>query len=105
MSDSDLFPAIKALTEEVRHLRHEMRDRPIVGALNMAQACKYLGVCEMTIRRLITRGDLRSRLIGTARRWRISDLDDYLDRCIDTRGAALLDPETARKRINEITGA
>jgi excisionase family DNA binding protein len=103
MSNPDLVTTIQALTEAVRQMRIEIRDRPLIGALNTDQAAKYLGIHRRTLERLAESDGITSRKIGGSRRWRRQDLDDYLDRCSDTRGP-IHDEATLAKRINEITG-
>jgi excisionase family DNA binding protein len=51
--------------------------RPAV--LTKAQAAKYLAISEVTLSRLIKAGDIPHTRVGKSLRFRIVDLDEYLE--------------------------
>jgi excisionase family DNA binding protein len=54
--------------------------RPEAKFTSVARASTVLGVSQMTVRRLIERGDLLAYRFGRAIRIRLDDLADYMTR-------------------------
>lgn len=48
------------------------------GVLTVSQTAEYLQVCDKTVRRLISKGDLLASKVGNSWRIQKSDVDLYL---------------------------
>jgi excisionase family DNA binding protein len=55
--------------------------------LSTTEAAQYLGVDPRTLRRLVNDDQLQAFRIGRLVRFRLEDLDDYLDRARITPGS------------------
>lgn len=66
----------------------EQRRRPRkADVLDAEQAASYLGCSESMIRKLFASGELRSFRVGSLRRTRRADLDDFIQKRVAEEGA------------------
>lgn len=59
-------------------MKHERNGNP-TAALTVSEAADYLAVSQVTVYRLTKRGELPHARIGRALRFRVEDLDRYLE--------------------------
>ena len=60
---------------EMKFTRHGLP----TAVLDIREASAYLGVAEITLRRMVQRGEVPHTRIGRAIRFRVADLDAYLE--------------------------
>lgn len=58
--------------------------RPLVGLVDSVDAAKYLAIGERTFRRLVADGKIPRRRIGALVRYRVSDLDAFIESLSDS---------------------
>ena len=55
--------------------------------LTTRQACAFLAVSQSTLLRLVQSGELNRVQIRRSNRYRLADLNEYVERCTVTAGA------------------
>lgn len=79
MPSCDTPPPEKASTEAQKPVTKFERHGLPTAVLDVHEAAAYLAVDEQTVYRLVRRGELPHTRVGRALRFRVEDLDRYLE--------------------------